>query len=231
LYYSIFQWHTKVKQSFRNQRNLHFIESLKDAFLTLKLVSQKKLPIEYDKNARHDTTNLTRLYGFATTSLTRFVPSLCCAYGPYTTFPALASAIAFIFTNVGVFGCTLFTSVPITASGSHITGGMGLWKAQGIQFTMEKQFSGLTYVCYPYSSAVANVSNYLDGPMKFGRAVSVLAAIVAALTWLAILFLCCMNFGERLLIFNLAMGGSIFVAVCLLLELVCYIELCYLVVC
>lgn len=143
---------------------------------------------------------------------------MCCAYGPLTTFPAVIGAFAAIFTYSAAFGCSLFRSGNNDAS----LGSWGLWSVEGVQINLELQTAYIDFVCYPYTQVVpfGDPGAFLDAPMKAGRAFSAIAAILAGPLWIAIMMLCCVNFGNNRSIFAWIMVLCTFVAVMVLLELV-----------
>ena len=144
--------------------------------------------------------------------------SLCCAYGPLTTFPAISSFFAVVFTYAAAFGCSLFRSGNNDAS----VGSWGLWTVQGLQINLELDSVYASNYCYPYTQVVpyGDAGAFLDGPMKAGRAFSAIAAILSGPLWITIMMLCCVSFGNNRAIFQVIMLLCTFVAVMILLELV-----------
>jgi hypothetical protein len=144
---------------------------------------------------------------------------MCCAYGPLTTFPAITSSFALLFTFIAAFGCSLFQ-----AGNNHASvGNWGLWRVEGVQVNLHVADSALVSdACYPYSQVVpfGNPSSFLDGPMKAGRAFSAIAAILAGPLWITILMLCCVNFGDNKSVFRVITIWCAVVAVMILFELV-----------
>jgi hypothetical protein len=168
------------------------------------------------------TRTLARLTVWATrTSLTLFIIySQCCAYGPLTTIPAVGSIVGYCLTYAAAYGCSMAMYQGV---------GHGPWTVdQGGGYNGYNGYNGYsTYNsnnCYPYT----NLQGFdIGSGWKAARAFSVLASLSGFGTWLLIMFLCCLNFGNGRSVFKGAAVMSVITSILTILILVSSVQLQY----
>jgi hypothetical protein len=122
--------------------------------------------------------------------------SRCCPYGPLLSVASALAIVATLLTWFGSFDCNFYKANGL---------GIGLWAVEDDLALNAFTFSGESSddTCQGWNEAPQFVQDLLDTPMKFARALSLIACLSSAVVFVIILLPSCMTF-PRMFIKSLA---------------------------